>query len=203
MRAMAQPRATFYFDLGSPYAYLSAERIDALIGERVRWQPILLGGLFKLNGRSSWALGDHDRRQRGMADVERRALAYGLAPIRWPDPWPTNYLAAMRALTYAFTIGAGRELAILAFRAAFQAGVDLSLPAGLLDAGEQAGLERGRLQRAIGDPEIKRALREATDAAHARGVIGVPTIAVGEALLWGDDRLQEAAALAAGGSTQG
>ena len=61
------PRVTYYFDLGSPYAYLSAERLDALLTGEVRWQPVLLGGLFKLTGRSSWALGDYRRRQAGMA----------------------------------------------------------------------------------------------------------------------------------------
>jgi 2-hydroxychromene-2-carboxylate isomerase len=40
-------------------------------------------------------------------------------------------------------------------------------------------------------------LRAATDAAHARGVFGVPTVAVGDELFWGDDRLEEAAAAAA------
>ena len=41
---------------------------------------------------------------------------------------------------------------------------------------------------------IKAALREATEAAHERGVFGVPTVAVGEELFWGDDRLEDAAA---------
>jgi 2-hydroxychromene-2-carboxylate isomerase len=66
---------TFYFDLGSPYAYLACERLSAVMPEPVRWQPVLLGGLFKLNGRSSWALGDHRRRAAGMAEIERRAHA--------------------------------------------------------------------------------------------------------------------------------
>ena len=101
------PELTFYFDLGSPYAYLAAQRLDGLLGESaaaVSWQPVLLGGLFKLTGRSSWALGDYRRRQTGMAEIERRARSYGLPPMRWPDPWPTDYLTAMRATTYAFTV---------------------------------------------------------------------------------------------------
>jgi 2-hydroxychromene-2-carboxylate isomerase len=36
-------------------------------------------------------------------------------------------------------------------------------------------------------------VRAATDDAHARGVTGVPTLAVGDQLFWGDDRLEEAA----------
>jgi 2-hydroxychromene-2-carboxylate isomerase len=41
---------------------------------------------------------------------------------------------------------------------------------------------------------VKQALRAATDAAHARGVIGVPTFAVRDELFWGDDRLPDVAA---------
>jgi 2-hydroxychromene-2-carboxylate isomerase len=197
------PPPTFYFDLGSPYAYLAAERLSRVLGEemagRVRWQPLSLGGLFKANGRSSWALGDPQRRQAGMAEVERRARDYGLPPLRWPDPWPGNYLMAMRAAMFAFAAGRGRELTLEAFRDAFARGIDLSVPAHVLAAAERAGLDRREVEDAAQDPQIKQALRAATDAAHALGVIGVPTIAVpvpggsGEELLWGDDRLEDAA----------
>jgi 2-hydroxychromene-2-carboxylate isomerase len=188
------PRLMFYFDLGSPYAYLSAERLTSVLPEPVEWQPLSLGGLFKANGRSSWALGDAKRRQTGMAEVERRARDYGLPPVRWPDPWPGNYLIAMRATAFAFATGRGREFTLEAFREAFARGVDLSVPAHVLDAAERAGLDRHEVEAATQEPEIKHALRAATDAAHALGVIGVPTIAIDGELFWGDDRLQDAAA---------
>ncbi|HEY2630983.1 MAG TPA: 2-hydroxychromene-2-carboxylate isomerase [Solirubrobacteraceae bacterium] len=187
----------FYFDLGSPYAYLTAERIDKTLGEAVRWQPVSLGGVFKLTGRSSWSLGDVERREQGMAEVERRALAYGLPPLRWPDPWPGNYLTAMRAATFADMNGVGREFALQAFRAAFQKGEDLSVPERVFEAAQAAGLDLQAVEEATGDPEIKLALREATDVAYKLGVFGVPTVAVGDKLFWGDDRLGEAAALLA------
>jgi 2-hydroxychromene-2-carboxylate isomerase len=188
--------ASFYFDLGSPYAYLSVERLDAVLGESVRWQPLSLGGLFKLNGRSSWSLGDQQRRRTGIAEIERRARSYGLPAIRWPDPWPGNYLMAMRAATFAFAVGRGREFTLQAFSDAFQQGHDLSVGERVLDAAERAGLDRHEVEAATQDPRIKQALREATDAAHALGVIGVPTIAIGDELFWGDDRLDDAAAFA-------
>jgi len=191
------PRATFYFDLGSPYAYLTAERLASVLGEPADWQPLSLGGLFKANGRSSWALGENERRQAGIAEVERRARNYGLPPIHWPDPWPGNYLMAMRAASFALTAGRGREFALQAFRDAFARGHDLSIPANVLDAAERAGLERDEVEAATREPAIKQALREATDAAHELGVIGVPTIAIDGELFWGDDRLEDAAALLA------
>ena len=185
--------ATFYFDLGSPYAYLTAERIDDVLPEPAIWQPISLGGLFKANGRSSWALGGDDSRQGGIAEVERRARDYGLETVRWPEPWPTNYLYAMRAATYAFQVDHGREFALEAFRHAFARGHDLALLENVLQAAERAGLDREAVDEATRDPKIKLALRTATEAAHALGVFGVPTVVVGEEVFWGDDRLREAA----------
>jgi 2-hydroxychromene-2-carboxylate isomerase len=187
-------RATFYFDLGSPYAYLVAERISEVLPEPVAWQPVSLGGLFKANGRSSWGLGDPAGRQEGMTEVEQRAHAYGLPPVLWPDPWPSNYLFAMRACTFAFQQGHGREFTVRAFRHAFQQGHDLGVPGRVLDVAAEAGLDPQALEAATGDPEVKLALRAATDAAHELGVFGVPTIAVGDELFWGEDRLVDAAA---------
>jgi 2-hydroxychromene-2-carboxylate isomerase len=185
---------TFYFDLGSPYAYLAAERLPKVLPAEVHWQPVLRGGLFKLTGRSSWALGDYRRRQAGMAEIEQRARRYGLPPLRWPDPWPGDYLFAMRVTTFAFAEGVGREFSLAAFRAAFTAGANLSIPEHVLRAAEGVGLQREAVDAATRSSEVKQALRQATDAAHARGVFGVPTVAVGEELFWGDDRLEDAAA---------
>src|SRR5436305_1098890 len=142
---------TFYFDVGSPYAYLAAERVPALLPQPVRWQPVLLGGLFKLASRSSWALGDYRRRQSGMAEIERRARSYGLPPILWPDPWPTDYLGAMRVATFAFEQGCGREFTHCATRAAFRQGRELSLPANVLAAADEAGLDRPAAEGAMAD----------------------------------------------------
>jgi 2-hydroxychromene-2-carboxylate isomerase len=187
-------RATFYFDLGSPYAYLVAERLAEVLPEPVAWQPVSLGGLFKANGRSSWGLGDPAGRQEGMTEVERRAHAYGLPTVRWPDPWPSNYLLAMRACVFAFELGRGREFAVQAFRHAFRDGHDLGVDERVLEVAGEVGLDPRAVEAATGDPNVKQALRAATDAAHELGVFGVPTIAVGNELFWGEDRLADAAA---------
>jgi 2-hydroxychromene-2-carboxylate isomerase len=188
------PRVSFYFDLGSPYAYLTAERLTTVLPEPIAWQPVLLGAIFSVTGRSSWALGDHRRRQAGMAEIERRTRSYGLPPVRWPDPWPTNYLFAMRAATYAFTVGRGREFVLQAFRDAFQRGAELSDVSNVLRAAEAAGLQPELVGAGAEDPEVKAQLHAATDAAHELGLIGVPTIAIDDELFWGDDRLEDAAA---------
>jgi 2-hydroxychromene-2-carboxylate isomerase len=184
--------AVLYFDLGSPYAWLAAERAGSVLGEEPELEPILLGAIFERRGSGSWS--QTDRRAAGIAEVERRAAAYGLPPVRWPPGWPPNTLAAMRAATWAARERRGREFGLAAFRAAFVDGRDLADPASLAAAADAAGLSAGELSDAVQDPEVKQALRAATDAAWARGVRGVPTLLVGDELYYGDDRLEAAAA---------
>jgi 2-hydroxychromene-2-carboxylate isomerase len=188
------PKATFYFDLGSPYAYLTAERISGLFTdaelEQPEWQPILLGGLFKHFGRDSWANGPG--RQEGMAKVERRARDYGLPALVWPDPWPGNTLYAMRAATFAKQTGRTVSFALAAFRQAFAAGRDLSEPDNVLISAAACELHPNAVSKATGTESVKRALIEATERAAELGVIGVPSLVVGGEVFWGDDRVEEA-----------
>ena len=191
---MTAERATFYFDLGSPYSYLTAERISGLFTdaelEQPEWQPILLGGLFKRFGRDSW--GNGPERDDGMAEVERRAAEYGLARLAWPDPWPGNMLFAMRAATFAKQTGRTVSFSLAAFRQAFAAGRDLSEHDNVLIAAAACELHPNAVTKAAGTESVKGALREATDSAAELGVIGVPSLAVGGEVFWGDDRLEEA-----------
>jgi len=198
MAGPSTPRATFYFDLGSPYAYLTAERISAAFTdaelEQPEWQPVLLGGLFQHFGRDSW--GNGPEREAGIAEVERRAGEYGLARLAWPEPWPGNMLFAMRVATFAKQTGRTVSFALAAFRQQFAAGRDLSEHDNVLIAAAACELHPNAVAKAAGTESVKRALRGATDAAAERGVIGVPSIVVGEQVFWGDDRLEEAVAAA-------
>jgi 2-hydroxychromene-2-carboxylate isomerase len=184
---------TFYFDLGSPYAYLSAERISGLFAEagaeQPEWQPVLLGGLFKRFGRESWAKGPE--RDAGMAECERRASAYGLPPIVWPEPWPGSSLTAMRAAIFAKQTGRTVSFALAGFRQSFAAGRDLTDPDNVVIAAAACELHPNAVLKAVGTDMVKLALREATDRAGDLGVTGVPALVVGEEVYWGDDRLEE------------
>ncbi len=191
-------RCVFYFDLGSPYAYLAAERVSGLFTEagleQPEWQPILLGGLFRRLGRDSW--GNGPGRAEGMAEVERRAAGYGLPPLAWPEPWPGNMLFAMRAATFAKQTGRTVSFALAAFRQAFAAGRDLSEPDNVLIAAAACELHPRALLKAVETEAVKGALREATDRAAELGVVGVPSLLVGGEVFWGDDRIGEAVSAA-------
>jgi 2-hydroxychromene-2-carboxylate isomerase len=191
-------RAVFYYDLGSPYAYLSAERISGLFTEagleQPEWQPILLGGLFHRFDRGSWS--ETPARAEGMAEVERRAEVYGLPPLAWPKPWPGNTLVAMRAATFAKQTGRTIAFSLAAFRHAFAAGRDLADVDSVTIAAAACELHPRALLKAIETDVVKEGLKEATERAGDLGVEGVPSVVVGEEVFWGDDRLEEAVAAA-------
>jgi 2-hydroxychromene-2-carboxylate isomerase len=191
--------AVFYYDLGSPYAYLAAERISSVFEQagaaQPEWQPILLGGLFARFERSSWAQGPG--REQGIAECQRRAQAYGLPPIRWPEPWPGNYLFAMRTATFAKEIGRAVSFSLAAFRQHFAAGRDLGDPENVYIAAASSELHPRSLAIAVKRDAIKARLRAATDRAGDLGVTGIPSVVVGEQVFWGDDQLEAAAQVAA------
>jgi 2-hydroxychromene-2-carboxylate isomerase len=191
---MDQP--VFYYDLGSPYAWLAGERIHHVLPQTAVWQPILLGGIWQQTGGGSWAA--TEKREQGMREIEERAARYGLLPVRWPENWPNNGLQVMRAATFAHQIGRTVAFSLAAFRQAFAAGRDLSQIDNVLIAGAACELHPNAVLKGIELQSTKDRLRQATQEAYARGVRGVPSVVVGDEVFWGDDRLEDAAAALGG-----
>ena len=179
-----------YLDPASPYAYLAAERAERVLGTAPQLETVVLGAIFRVRGWGSWAL--TDARAEGMAEVERRAREYGL-PLVWPAVWPANSLHASRLVVWADRHGALRETLLALLRAGFAEGRDIADHAVLRDVAAAVGLPAGEVDGALADQAIKDDLRRRTDEAVAAGVRGVPTLRIGDRLLFGDDRLEEAA----------
>jgi 2-hydroxychromene-2-carboxylate isomerase len=184
-----------YFDLGSPYAYLAFARAPAVLGAEPELCPILLGAVFARRGFGSWSA--TEARAGRIAEIEARAQRYGLPALRWPPGWPADGLAAMRAAVWSQREGRLGEFTRAVFAAQFAEGGDIADLALLEDCARAAGLPGGELADAISRAEIKQELRDRTDAAWDAGVRGVPSIAVGSSLFFGDEQMELAAALIA------
>jgi 2-hydroxychromene-2-carboxylate isomerase len=154
----------FYYDLGSPYAYLTAERVHKVLPVVPVWQPILLGGIWQETGGRSWAV--TDEREAGMAGIERHAAEYDLMPIRWPDEWPTNTLQAMRAATFAASIGRAVAFSLAAFRQAFAGGHALDETHVLL-AASACEMHPRAVLKALESGRVRAQLDEFTEQAAA------------------------------------
>lgn len=184
----------FYFDVSSPYAYLAAHRVDDVLPLTPRWQPIVFGALLLEIGKVPWSWREGPERDATLRDCERRAAETGL-PLRWPPGFPrqTYSVLPLRAALVAEEHGRLREFALAAFHQGLGLGRDLRDLDVVLEAASAAGVDHGAIREGVERPELKARLRDATAAAIARGVTGVPTVAVGDELFWGDDRLEAAA----------
>ena len=179
------PEITWYFDTVSPFSYLALPAVEALAARRpVALRPVVLGAIL-----AHWGV-------LGPAEVSPKRLhTYRLCqfladragmPMRFPPRHPFRSLESLRLLT---ALGAPMEAVRAAFDFVWREGRDPSDPA------EFAALRERFADRGGPDPDgAKAALRDATEAAIAAGVFGVPTLRIGAELFWGVDALPMAEA---------
>jgi 2-hydroxychromene-2-carboxylate isomerase len=191
-------RATFFYDFSSPYSYLAAERISGLFAEagveQPEWQPISFGHLLQASGRTPWSMQPDGPNPENLEQIQRRAAERGLPEVRYPKGWPVeNYsLNAIRAAVYAKESGKVVSFSLACFRQVFAAGRDMSDVNNVLIAAAACELHPNAVLKGIETESVKKKLQAATDRAIDLGVEGIPTIAIGTELFWGDDRLEEA-----------
>ena len=177
----APQRSTLFFDLGSPYTYLAAERADRLFA-RLEWLPA-----------SADALHAAQITEDGMRSVCDRALLLGL-PFVWPDVPRSSVHGAMRVASLAAERGRGAAFVLAASRLAFCGGFDIDDPEILAEAAAAAGIGLRETLAAAGDAARDGPIDDAGRLLLAAGATRLPALRVGRMLFCGEDRLLEAAA---------
>lgn len=182
----------FYFDLGSPATYLAWTQLPTICarhGASLRYRPMLLGGVFQATGNASPAMVPSKKRYL-LADLQRFAERYGVV-LGLPPGFPVNTLTVMRGVVGTQLQAPERFEALLSalFKGLWVQQRNLSDPAVLDLTLEQAGFDPAAFHDLASQPEVKDALRHATEEAVARGVFGAPTCFVGEQMFFGQDRL--------------
>jgi 2-hydroxychromene-2-carboxylate isomerase len=178
--------ADWYFDFVSPFSYLQCERLQPHAAS-IRPRPILFGALLDAIG------------QRGPAEIPgKRVFTYRFVvwqakamgiPLKFPHAHPFNPLALLRL---AIVCDCRLDAITRIFRFVWRDGRLPDLPIEWAELVDQLGVADADAR--IADPEVKDALRRETDAAIARGVFGVPTLAAGDELFWGVDATEMALA---------
>ena len=182
----------FYFDVGSPAAYLAWTQLPALCAETratLNYRPMLLGGVFQATGNRA-PISVPLKGSYLFDDLGRFARRYGV-PFRLNPHFPVNTITLMR-IAAGLEMRADTRLAAY-LRAVFEAiwvdGRNMADPAVVAEVLQTAGLEATELLALAADPQVKDRLRLQTEAAVARGVFGAPAMFVDGILYWGQDRL--------------
>jgi 2-hydroxychromene-2-carboxylate isomerase len=185
--------ADWYFDFVSPFAYLQSERLADLAPRlAIRPKPVLFAALLGAHG------------QKGPAEIgPKRVFTYRHVvwqakrmgvPFKMPPEHPFNPLPLLRL---AIACDCAPEAIRRIFRFVWRDGRMPDLPIEWAELANALGVPDAAAR--IASPEVKEELRRNTDEAIARGVFGVPTLALGAELFWGLDATEMAAEYAAAG----
>ena len=182
------PTLQFFYDVSSPYSYLTFARIADVAehyGVSVDYRPFLLGGVFHATNNQTPTT-NLARAAYLRKDLARWAARDGI-PFRFSDSFPHNSLFAMRCITAASHAEQQRVAAQL-FNAAWVENLNLTDR----DVVQSLLSNAPHLLEGAGDPAVKLRLRETTEAAVQAGAFGAPFFLVGTAEYWGNDRLEMA-----------
>lgn len=182
----------FFFDLGSPASYLAWTQLPALCARcdaQLLYRPMLLGGVFQATGNASPAMVPAKGRYM-FVDLARFAERYAV-PFGLPAGFPLNTLHLMRAVIGTQLHEPTRFDALLKvlFEGLWVHKRNLSDPAVLDRTLAEGGFDAASLHDLAARPEVKHALKHATEQAVERGVFGAPTCFVGNQMFFGQDRL--------------
>jgi 2-hydroxychromene-2-carboxylate isomerase len=123
-------------------------------------------------------------------DLQRWAARYGAA-FRLNPHFPINTMTLMRGAVGMQMRGLDfHKYAEAVFHAMWGEPRNLGDQQELAAVLRQAGFDADAFLALANDPAVKEQLKKNTEEAVARGVFGAPTFFVGDAMFWGQDRLE-------------
>ena len=178
-----------YFDFISPFAYyffkhIEREPLDLKADQTPTLKPVVFGALLRASG------------NKGPAEIPRKrqftyeyCTWYGAhhgIPFLMPSAHPFN---PVRYLRLAVAQHCAQKTVQAIFDVLWTHGGDPASDAVWQATCDRVGLSVAHADALIAQDGVKNTLRSNTEEAVARGIFGVPTVAVGEEQFWGADAL--------------
>ena len=184
----------YYFWMNSDWAYLGADRLEALAARqqaRIRYLPVDLPEVYARTGGILLGLRSPERQAYRVTELARWCRKLGIRV----NPQPA-YMCPDAGLASRIVIAAdhaGLPVAAL-YKAILKAEwcdeQDISDAATLRAMLERRGLDAPALLAAAGEPAIEAVYRRNTNDAVAAGVFGSPAYVYRGEVFWGQDRLE-------------
>ena len=189
---MTSKAIDFYFDFGSPTAYLAYTQLPKIAADAnavLNYKPVLLGGIFQ-SAQNASPMMIPAKGAYMMQDIQRYAKRYQV-PLNFNPNFPINTLKLMRLTTgvqqhYPQLFEQFLAVVFKAFWVDAQNMGDDAVIRQVLQANQ---LDADAILALADQPDVKELLKQNTQQANARGLFGVPTMFVGDQMFWGQDRL--------------
>jgi 2-hydroxychromene-2-carboxylate isomerase len=181
----------FYFDFISPFSYLAHQRLPQLAsryGYTLAYHVADLATLKRLAGNTAPRMVEMPLKLNySRIDQKRWADRYGV-PITPPaGSHDSSWLN--RGFFYAADREQVKDYVVAVWTRMRRDGRDLAEEASWREVAQDLGWNADEFVAYVRSPEALAKYQQASQAAHDRGVFGVPTMLIGKEMWWGNDRL--------------
>jgi len=179
----------FYFDFGSPYAFLAHKRIRIIEKEnliKVKYMPILLGGLHKLSGITP-NIDIPIKAKYMIKDCKLWAEKYDII-FKFNNYFPIITLNLMRCVLVAEKNNFAESFINKVFDSIWKDGLNLNDNSVIEKLLKNLDINPNTFLTESADQKIKDSLKKKTNDAYLKGVFGTPTFIINNKIFWGQDR---------------
>ena len=181
----------FYFDFGSPYTFLAHKEIRKIEKEnsiKIKYMPILLGGLLKLVGVRANA--DIPIKARYMIRDCKLWAEKNNVEFKFNNYFPIITLNLMRCVIVAEKKNLALNFINRVFDAIWKDGLNLNDNSIIEKLLKNLDINPKTFLMEAVESKIKEDLKKRTDDAYKKGIFGVPSFIINNKIFWGQDRLE-------------
>ena len=185
----------FYFDFVSPYSFLAHKqirKIEKKEGIKIKYRPILVGGLHNLHGIKAPAF-IPAKAKHMIRDCKLIAIKNGLK-FKFNSYFPIRSLNLMRGVFVAEEDNIKSYYIDSIFNTIWHDGLNMNDPVIVEKVLKNLSVNPKSFILRSTSSQIKDSLRKKTNDAYDKGIFGAPTFVVNNKIFWGQDRIEFALA---------
>ena len=181
----------FYFDFVSPYSFLAHKEIKLIEKKKiikVRYKPILLGGLHNLHGIKAPAF--IPAKAKHMIRDCKLIAEQNKIKFKFNSYFPIRSLNLMRGVLVAEEDNFKSYYIESMFNAIWQDGLNMNDESIIQKVLKNLNINPKTFMLRSNSSLIKDSLKKRTAEAYEKGVFGAPTFVSNNKVFWGQDRIQ-------------
>ena len=181
----------FYFDFVSPYAFLAhkvIKKIDKQNGIKIRYKPILLGGLHNMHGIKAPAF--IPAKSKHMIRDCKLIAEKNKIKFKFNSYFPIRSLNLMRGVLVAEEDNYKSYYIDSIFNAIWQDGLNMNDENIIEKVLKNLNVNPKTFSLRAASSSVKESLKKRTHEAYEKGIFGAPTFVANNKIFWGQDRIE-------------
>ena len=181
----------FYFDFISPYSFLAhkeVRKIENKIGIKIRYKPVLLGGLHNLHGIKAPAF--IPAKAKHMVRDCKLIAQRNNVKFKFNAYFPIKSLNLMRGVLVAEEDNIKNYYIDNIFNTVWQDGLNMNDDIIIQKILKNLNVNPKTFTLRTTSSSIKDSLRKKTSEAYEKGIFGAPTFVSNNKIFWGQDRIE-------------